>query len=230
MIVISRDGSWLERLEDLATKGSWSFEARAALPLAGRTLPPERALVVLDRVLAGAVIGKAIQSLRVLYPTAAVALAIDDVDMSQDTVSAAVSSGADEVLGKSWTDEKIFSRLAVQRDHALAAQALYSADGALKAERRAHRAFVKTRGKWKELPLDAGAFALLWRLLRREGETVERIELGAALAEAVGKERESGTVSRRLAALKKTHAPWKGRIDSARGGRCRLVSSARRKD
>ena len=229
MIVISRDGRWLERLEHLTVRGGWLFEARAALPAAGRTPPPERALAVLDRALAGAVIEKAIRSLRALYPTASVALACDEADMIQETISAAVTCGADEVLNKSWSDEKILSRLAVLRDRALAAQARYSADGALKAEKRAHRVFIKARGKWSEVALDAGGFALLWRLLRREGESVERVELGLVLAEAVGKEREAGTVSRRLSALKKALEPWKGRIETARGGQCRLMSAPRRK-
>ena len=100
-----------------------------------------------------------------------------------------------------------------------------SSDGALKAEFRAHRALVKTRGKWKDLALDAADFALLWRLLEREGEPVSREELGEALAEAAGQEREPGTVTRRLTALQKALSSWKGRIETVRGGFYRLTSA-----
>lgn len=228
MLVISRDGSWLARLELLAGRGGWPFEARAAMPAPGRTPPPERALAVLDRGLAGAAPRTAVAALRALYPGAAIALAFDAGEMDHDGVSAAVTCGADEVLGKFWPNEKIALRLAALRDRSLAGQARFSADGALKAERRAHRAFLKSRGRWKELPLDAGAFALLWRLLEREGTPVTRAELGATLAAAAGRELDTGTVTRRLAALKKSLSPWPGALESARGGLYRLVSAARR--
>ncbi|MDD5301886.1 MAG: hypothetical protein PHS14_02170 [Elusimicrobia bacterium] len=228
MLVLSRDGVWLSRLETIAARGGWPFEARAALPVPGRTPPPERALAVLDRALAGAVPQRAVSALRSLYPGATIALAFDASEMHHDSVTAAVSCGADEVLGKSWTDEKLSSKLAALRDRSLAAQARQSADGALKAERRAHRALIKTKGRWKELALDAGGFALLWRLLEREGEAVSRAELGAALAAAAGREFEAGTVVRRLAGLKKALAPWPGAIEIARGGQYRLASAPRR--
>ncbi len=229
MLVLSRDENWLSRLERLASRGGWPFESRASMPLSGRAPSPERALAVLDRGLAGAVPAKAVAALRALYPAAAVALAFDTSEMDQDAVTAAVSCGADEVLGKSWSDEKLALRLAALRDRSLAAQSRLSADGALKAERRAHRAYIKTRGRWKELALDAGGFALLWRLLEREGEPVSRAQLGAALASAAGREREFGTVSRRVAALRHELAAWPGAIESARGGLYRLVSAPRRK-
>lgn len=228
MLVLSRDGRWLSRLELLAGRGGWPFEARAALPAPGRTPPPERALAVLDRALAGTAPAKAVSVLRALYPGVAIVLSFDAREMSHDAVTAAVSCGADEVIGKAWSEDKLASRLAALRDRSLFSQTRISADGALKAERRAHRVHVKTRGRWKELPLDAAGFALLWRLLEREGESVSREDLGAALASATGRERESGTVTRRLAALRKVLAPWAGGIEGARGGLYRLASSARR--
>jgi len=225
MLVLSRDSAWLTRLEDIAYRGGWPFEARAALPAAGATPPPERALVVLDRALAGAAPRTAVAALRALYPGAAIVLAFNAGEMDHDAVTAAVSCGADEVLGKSWPGEKVAPKLAALRDRALAGQARLSADGALKAERRAHRVLIKTRGRWKELALDGGGFALLWRLLDREGEPVSRAELGAVLSSAAGREFEVGTVSRRLAALKKALRSWTGDIVSARGGLYRLVSA-----
>lgn len=229
MIVLSRDNNWLSRLERLALRGGWSFEARAAAPSpGGRTLSPEHALAILDRGLAGAVPTKAVSALRALYPGAAIALVFDASELDHDGVTAAVSCGADEVLGKSWTDEKLALRLAALRDRALNAQVRLSSDGALKVERRARRAFIKSRGHWKEIVLDVGGCALLWRLLEREGEPVSRADLGAALAAAAGRELELGTVARRVAALKKTLAPWPGSLDSARGGFYRLASGSLR--
>lgn len=228
MLVLSRDGAWLMRLESLAGRGGWSFEARAALPAPGRTPPPERALVVLDRAIAGAVPLKSVSALRALFPIAAIVLAIDESEMGHDGMMLAVSCGADEVLSKHWPDTKVAVRLAGLRDRSLASQARHSADGALKMERRAHRALLKTRGRWKDLALDAGAFALLWCLLEREGESVSRAELGAALSAAAGRELDGGTVTRRLAALKKSLAAWPGSIGSSRGGLYRLVSPERR--
>jgi DNA-binding response OmpR family regulator len=217
MIALSRDAAWLARLEHLARRGGWPFESRSAVP-SGKAKPAESAVVVLDREVAGAALPRAVAVLRGLYPPAAIALAFDEDDVA--TVSAAVACGADEVLGKSWPDEKLARRLMALRDRALAAQARYSADGELKAELRSHRAFVKARGRWKEAVLDAGAFALLWRLL--EGGAISRDELGNALARAAGREREAGTIARRLAALRKSLSPWKGRIETMRGGFYRL--------
>jgi DNA-binding response OmpR family regulator len=228
MLVLSRDGRWLTRLELLAERGGWPFEARAALPAAGRTPPPERALAVLDRALAGAAPAKAVSLLRALYPGVAIVLSFDASELDHDGVAAAVSCGADEVVGKAWTDEKLSSRLATLRDRSLFSQTRVSADGALKAERRAHRVHVKARGRWKELVLDAGAFALLWRLLEREGEPVSRAELGESLASAVGRELEAGTVTRRLTALRKALSSWPGDLETARGGVYRLASAPRR--
>lgn len=178
---------------------------------------------MLDRALVGSAIGPAVKSLRALYPPASIALAFDAGDM--ESAAASVTCGADDILGKSWPDEKIASRLALLRDRALADSVRYSPDGALKAGERSRRAFVKSRGKWKELALDAAGFALLWRLLQREGEPVSREELGTALAETAGREREPGTVARRLAALKKALKPWKGGIATERGGFYRLTGA-----
>lgn len=227
MLVLSRDGDWLTRLELMAARGGWPFEARAALPAAGRTPPPERALAVLDRALAGAVPAKAVSVLRGLYPGVAIVLSFDASELDHDGVSAAVSCGADEVVAKAWPDAKLSLKLAALRDRALFSQTRVSADGGLKAERRAHRVHVKLRGRWKEVSLDAGSFALLWRLLEREGEAVSRVALGDALASATGREREAATVSRRLAALKKALSPWAGDIETARGGLYRLASAPR---
>ncbi len=227
MLVLSRDGAWLTRLELMARRGGWPFEARAALPAAGRTPPPERALAVLDRALAGAIPGKAVLALRALYPGVAIVVSFDASELDCDGVSAAVSCGADEVVGKAWPDAKLSLRLGALRDRSLFSMTRLSADGALKAERRAHRVHVKSRGRWRELALDAGSFALLWRLLEREGERVSRAALGDALAAATGREREAATVSRRLAALKKALAPWGGGIETARGGLYRLASAPR---
>lgn len=228
MLVLSRDGAWLARLESLAGRGGWPFESRAALPAPGRTPPPERALIVLDRAIAGAVPRTAVAVLRELYPIAAIVLVINESEMGHDGVMLAVSCGADDVLGKHWPDSKLSPRLAGLRDRSLASDERLSADGALKAERRAHRALLKSRGRWKDLALDAGGFALLWCLLEREGHSVSRAELGAALAAAAGRELDGGTVTRRLAALKKALAAWPGSIETARGGHYRLVSAARR--
>jgi len=228
MLVLSRDGAWLYRLERLAQSGGWPFEARAALPAPGRTPPPERALAVLDRALAGKSLDKAVSALRGLYPGIAIVLSFGASEMDHDAVTAAVSCGADEVVGKTWPDEKLSSRLAALRDRSLFSRTRLSADGALKAERRAHRVHVKARGRWKELVLDAGGFALLWRLLEREGVPVSREELGDSLAAAAGREFEAGTVARRLSALKKALSAWSGDIEIARGGMYRIVSAPRR--
>lgn len=228
MLVLSRDRAWLTRLERLAYRGGWPFESREALPSPRAAPPPERALVVLDRALAGAAPRAAVAALRVLYPGAAIVFAFNASEMDHDGANAAVSCGADEVLAKSWSDEKIAPKLASLRDRALSGQHRLSADGGLKAERRAHRALVKKGGRWKDLALDAGGFALLWRLLDREGEAVSRSDLGALLAAAVGREVEIGTVTRRLAALRKALTPWKGSLENERGGLYRLVSAPAR--
>jgi DNA-binding response OmpR family regulator len=223
MIVFSRDAAWLSRLERIAQRGGWPFEAMAVAPSAGRVPSLGHTLALLDRALAGASPASAVTALRALYPAAAIVLAFDAGEMSHAAALAAVSCGCDDVLGKGWADGKLSPRLATLRDRFLAAQSRVSACGALKAERRAHRAHIKSGGRWNEVSLDAGGFALLWRLLEREGEPVSRTELAAALSSAAGRELELGTVARRVAALKKSLAPWSGSIESARGGLYRLV-------
>lgn len=202
-------------MESIAERGGWPFEARAALPSAGRTPPPERALAVLDLPLAGATPAKSVAALRAIYPTTVIVLSCDASELKH--ASSLVASGADEILDKSWTSEKLSSRLVPLHDRALKSQTRVSADGNLRAERRAHRAMIKARGKWKECRLDASGFALLWRLLEREGEAVTREQLGDAITAAAGRERDPGTVSRRMTALKKSLSAWKGTIAAKRG-------------
>ena len=228
MIVFSRDAAWLARLERIAQRGGWPYESRESAPAAGRAPSTGHTLAVLDRAFAGPSPAAAVTALRALYPAAAVILAFDADELSHEAILAAVSCGCDDVLGKGWADAKLAPRLGALRDRSLAGQARMSACGTLKAERRAHRAYVKTRGRWSEIGLDAGGFALLWLLLEREGELVSRTELGAALAEAAGRELEPGTVARRVAALKKALASWPGSIEGARGGLYRLVAAPRR--
>jgi DNA-binding response OmpR family regulator len=228
MLVLSRDGAWLSRLEAIARRGGWPFVACAVLPVSGRAHPPERVIAVLDRALAGAVPKKAVEAFRVLYPGVAIVLAFDASEMHHDAVADAVSCGADEVLAKSWSDEKLSPKLAVLRDRSLAAQFRLSTDGALRAELRAHRALIRSRGRWKEIALDGGSFALLWLLLEREGDAVSRAELSAALAAATGRELETGTITRRLAALRKAISSWPGDIETARGGLYRIASAPRK--
>ncbi len=228
MLVLSRDGAWLARLEAVAARGGWTFEVRTALPSPGRTPPPERALAVIDRSLAGASPSRAVAALRALYPWAAVVLVCDDHEMDPTSMTTIVQCGADEVVGKKWTDDRLASRFGSLRDRAMASQARVTVDGSLMADRRAHRALLREKKGWKELKLDASAFALLWRLLEREGEPVTRAALSAALAEATGKERENGTLARRISTLKKALEKWPGKLESARGGVYRLVSAAKR--
>ncbi len=181
---------------------------------------------MLDRALAGASAGKAVAALRALYPAATVVLACDEGDLN--AVASAVDCGADDVLGKTWPAERLAARLATLRDQALLSQVRVSADGGLRAERRSHRVLVRARGKWKEIAVDAPGFAALWRLLEREGEPVTREELGVAIAAASGREREPGTVARRVASLRAALRAWSGAVESARGGVYRLVSAKRR--
>jgi DNA-binding response OmpR family regulator len=227
MLVLSRDVAWIERLRRLAERGGWPVEASdklAARDLSG----PDRALVVLDRALAGAAPARAVAALRGAFATAAIVLACAEVELGADAVAAALSSGADDTIVKSWPDARLSARLSSLRDGALAAEVRASADGALKIDRRSRRAFVRAGGRWSALALTAPDFELLWRLLVREGEEVSRAELLHALKTAFGREVEVETVSRRVLALRRVLKTWKGRIESVRGGRYRLVSPRRR--
>jgi len=227
MLVLSRDASWIEQLERLAARGGWTVEALAELPAHGPR-PVERALVLIDRALAGAVPARAVAALRESYPSAAVVLACVDEELSPAAVAAALTSGADETVVKTWPDARLAERLSAVRDAALSAGLRVSADGTLKVDRRSRRAFVLARGRWAVLPLTAQDLELLWRLLAREEEIVSRAELLQALKEAFGREVEAETVSRRILALRRALTPWSGTLEAVRGGRYRLASSRRR--
>jgi DNA-binding response OmpR family regulator len=222
MILFSRDAEWAERLRVCASKGGWSYERQEHLPASTRGAPAEHELVVVDREFAGATPARAISVLRSLFPAAAVVLACADRELGAGVVSAAVSSGADETLGKAWSDAKIFARLTSLRDAAYAAAVRVSADGNLKIERRSHRVFLRTRGKWSEAALGAAEFALLWKLIEREGEIVSRERLLDALRSTLGRAVEAETVSRRILSLRAALTNWPGKVESVRGGFYRL--------
>jgi DNA-binding response OmpR family regulator len=228
MLVLSRDADWIERLERLAARGGWTVAARAELSARGERTAGQ-ALVLLDRALAGPVPARAVAVLRESYPEASVVLVCVDEELSPAAVAAALSSGADETVVKTWPDSRLADRLASLRDAALAAGLRLSADGALKVDRRSRRAYARARGRWETLPLTAPDLELLWRLLIREGEDVTRAELLQALKDAFGREVEAETVSRRILALRRALKPWRGGVlESVRGGRYRLASSRRR--
>jgi len=222
MIVVTRDPSWESRLQAFARRGGWPCKSYRDLPALGRT-SPEGALVVVDVSVFGGGLIRGVAGLRALCPSAAVVLALTDGEMSPESMKASLASGADEVLGKTWADERIFKRLSAFCDRALAAEARLSADGGLKAEKRSHRAYILARGRWKDLGLHPAEFALLWRLLEREGHSVSREELLAVLKSTLGRDFEAETVARRALSLRKALAGWKGRLESVRGGFYRLV-------
>jgi DNA-binding response OmpR family regulator len=227
MLVLSRDAAWIERLVGLTRRGGWTVEARVDLPTR-REAPAERALIVLDRALAGASPARAVSVLRAEYEMAAVVLACAEDELGPASMAAALSSGADDMVSKSWTDGRLLERLSVLRDGALASEVRVSSDGALKVDRRARRAFVRARGRWTALELSAQDLELLWRLLGGEGQEIERAELVHALRSAFGREVEVETVSRRILALRRALKPWPGSLESVRGGRYRLESARRR--
>ena len=115
------------------------------------------------------------------------------------------------------------------RDEVLASAVRVSVDGALKAEKRSRRVFFLRRGRWEPLEVAAAEFALLWTLLSADGEAVSRESLLAALRQTAGRDVEAETVSRRALSLRRSLAPWKGTIETVRGGFYRLVSSAARR-
>ncbi|MDE2491811.1 MAG: response regulator transcription factor [Elusimicrobia bacterium] len=227
MIVFSIDEAWLKRLRALAASRGWEFDARAALPGAADA-PSESPLAVVDRALAGTAPARAVAALRAAHPGARVALACGDDELGVDGVAAALASGADEALAKSWPDARLLERLSSLRDAALADAVLESEDGTLRAERRSRRVFVRARGRRRELALPAAEFALLWRLLAARGAGVSRECLLEALAASSGREVEAETVARRVLSLRRALAPWTaGRVETLRGG-YRLASSRRR--
>jgi DNA-binding response OmpR family regulator len=66
-------------------------------------------------------------------------------------------------------------------------------------------------------------------LLQSEGDAVSRERLLDVLRQSAGREVEAETVSRRALSLRRALAPWKGKIETVRGGFYRLVSSSRRR-
>ena len=225
MIVFSRDEPWVERLRRLAARGGWPFESRDGLPRSARGEFSENVLVILDRELAARSPSGVVKGLRGLHPSAAVVLACGDSELGADAMAAALSSGADETVVKSWADDRLLARLSAARDRAFSAAVRVSDDGGLKAERRSHRVFARARGRWTEIALPAAEFALLWRLMSAGGEEVSRErlldELGAGRREV-----EAATISRRMLSLRRALSPWKGKVETVRGGCYRLVPPA----
>lgn len=229
MIAVSRDADWIARLRAASARGGWEFAAVGEDFVPRDPEDPARALLLVDRAAVRGALMRAVADLRERFPAARIALCFSEDELGADGVAAGLASGADEVIAKSWPDEKLFARLSGLRDAGLAAAVRVSADGTLKAERRSHRVFLMKRGRWLELELAAAEFALLWALLGSEGEPVSREALLAALRKAAGREVEAETVSRRALSLRRALSSWKGRIETVRGGCYRLVSSAARR-
>lgn len=226
MIAVSQDEKWLARLSAAAARGGWYFDAASSSAGIGKQ---SRALLVFDRAAARGTLAREVAALRARFPGARIALACSDAELGADGIGAGLASGADEVIAKSWSDERLFARLSSLRAAAEGEQALLSADGLLKADYRSRRVHFLQRRSWKELPVAAPDFAFLWTLLRVEGHAVPRETLLDAVRETVGREVEAETVSRRALSLRRALAPWKGKIETVRGGSYRLVSSARRR-
>jgi DNA-binding response OmpR family regulator len=224
MIVITRDEAWSERLRRLAARGGWPFAASETAPVPG-SATREHILIVLDRAAAEGALARSVAVLRGLSPAARIVVAFSDGELDSEGAAAGVASGADEVLVKSWSDDRLYARLAAARDAGLAAAVRISADEGLKAEQRSRRVFARVRGRWKELPVASAEFALLWLLMSNENSAVSRDGLLDALIESAGRDVEIETVSRRMLSLRKSLAPWKGKIETVRGGFYRLVSS-----
>ncbi len=228
MIAVTRDVVWALRLGTAAARGGWTFSVVDALPSGRGGDGADRAVVVLDRACAGPALSRAVAGLRALFPSARVVLACTDAELGASGAGAGIASGADEVLVKTWSDETVAARLSSLRDAALAAEVRVSVDGGLKAERRSHRAYVRRRGRWSELPLASAEFALLFALLAAEGAALSRERLLAELRRVDGREVELATVARQVLSLRRALAPWKGKIETVRGGFYRLSSSRRR--
>lgn len=224
MIAVTRDAAWMERLRGFAARGGWSFAAVEAVPVPG-SATAEHVVIALDRGAVEGPLTRAVAALRELSPTARIAVSFSDAELDADGAAAGVGSGADEVLVKSWSDARLFARLSEARDAGLAAAVRVSADGALKAERRSRRVFARAGGRWTELAVPAAEFSLLWLLLSDEGSAVSRERLLGALRETAGREVEVETVSRRALSLRRALSPWKGKVETVRGGFYRLVSS-----
>jgi hypothetical protein len=229
MIAVSRDAAWIARLRAAAARGGWELVAVGEDSVPEDRGAPARALLVIDRAAVRGPLGRAIAGLRSRFPAARIALCFSESEFGADGVTSGLVSGADEVIVKSWADDRLFARLSALRDAVLAAAVRLSGDGALKAEKRSRRVFHLRRGRWEDVNVAAAEFALLWMLLSAEGEAVPRERLLGALREAAGREVGAETVSRRVLSLRRALAPWKGRIVSVRGGFYRLVSSAARR-
>ncbi|MBI5202623.1 MAG: response regulator transcription factor [Elusimicrobia bacterium] len=227
MIAVTRDAAWATRLDGLSARAGWPLAAVDALPSSDGSAS-DRTVVVLDRALAGASPARTVAGLRAMFPSARIALACSEAELGADGVAAGLGSGADEVVVKSWGNARLSAMFSALRDAALAAAVRVSVDGVLKAELRSHRAFVRARARWSELPLPAAEFALLWTLLGAEGEAVPRERLLDALRAVSGRDVEAETVSRRALSLRRALAPWKGTVETVRGGFYRLASSRRR--
>ena len=225
MIAVSRDAAWVSRLRAAASRGGWEFVAVGLDSVSSDKNAGSRALLIVDRAVVRGTLGRAVAGLRVRFPQARIALSFSETELGADGVAAGLLSGADEVIAKSWPDERLFKRLSALRDEVLAAAVRVSADGALKAEKRSRRVLLLRRGKWQALDVAASEFALLWALLAVEGEPVSRERLLGALRETAGREVEAETVSRRALSLRRALAPWKGKVETVRGGFYRLVSS-----
>lgn len=224
MIVVTRDMDWERLMQALSLRGGWAFESCRDLSSLGQA-SRDRVLVIVDGTLFGGAPARGVAGLRERYASAAVVLALAEKEMSPESMTEALASGVDEVLGKEWPEAKIFARLSAVCDRALASEVRASADGGLKAEKRSHRAYVLARGRWKDLGLRPAEFALLWRLLAREGQAVSRAELLGALKSALNRDFEAETVARRALTLRKALRSWKGgKIESVRGGFYRLVA------
>jgi DNA-binding response OmpR family regulator len=229
MIAVSRDVEWIARLRAAAARGGWQFAAVGTDSVPEGSGAPGRELLVVDRAAVRGALGREVAGLRARFPAAHIALCFSADEFGADGVAAGLVSGADEVIAKSWSDERLFARLSALRDVDLASEVHVSVDGELKAEKRSRRVFHLRRGRWVPLEVAAAEFALLWALLQSEGDAVSRERLLDVLRQSAGREVEAETVSRRALSLRRALAPWKGKIETVRGGFYRLVSSSRRR-
>ena len=228
MLAISRDAAWCERMRALAARGGWPVLIMGDIPTSRGVVPADCEVIVLDRAAVSGSPARAVAGLRKLFTAARAGLACSEDELGAAGIAAGLSSGADEVIVKSWSEGRLFKCVSALRDAALASVVRVSADGLLKAERRAHRASVRVGGRWMDLELPAAEFTILWALLSAEEKTVSREGLLVELSSASGREVEAETVARRILSLRRALAPWKGGIESVRGGFYRLVSSRRR--
>jgi DNA-binding response OmpR family regulator len=228
MIVITRDKPWAKRLSELAGLGGWPLSVIPVVPKDTRGLSREAALIVLDRSAAGASIAKTVSALRLLYPNTRMALAFSESELGIDGVAAGVVSGADDVLIKTWSNEKLLMRFSSLHDSALSAGIRLSEDGNLKIDKRSRRVYVRDRGRWKERAILAVEFSLLYALLSCEGQMLSREHLVTTLGLTERKDLQVETVARRIRSLRTALAEWSGEIKTLRGGFYRLTSSRRR--